>query len=76
MITVTHDPVCIVFGGVVVAYLAIVVVLSNRLKRFPQAWRAAGRFLLFTNNTPTTGWLFLKYVFSDGYKTSGIDPLR
>lgn len=68
MLTVTHDPTHLVFGGAVVVYLIIVVALSNRLKRYPVAWDASGRFLLFMNNTPVSGWRFLKFIFSDGYK--------
>ena len=67
--TITHDPVHLTFAAVVLIYLAVVVALSNRLKRYPEAWERTGGFLLFMNNTPRTGIRFLKFVFSDGYLT-------
>jgi len=61
--------------GVVVLYLVSLVVLSNRLKRHPQAWEKAGRFGLVMNNTPVSGWKFLKFVFSGDYKALNDQPL-
>jgi squalene cyclase len=54
--------------GVVVLYLASVMVLANRLKRHPEAWEKAGCFGLILNNTPISGWKFLKFVISSDYK--------
>jgi len=67
--TPAHDPIFLVFMLVVVSYLVAVVLLSNRLKRYPDAWERTGRFLLVMNNTPITGIKFLKFVFSDAYRT-------
>jgi hypothetical protein len=66
--TVTHDLFYLFFYGLVTAYLIAIGILGNRLKRYPDAWEAAGRFSLVRNNTPAIGWLFLKFVFSDGYQ--------
>lgn len=63
------------FIGTIVLYLGSVVLLSNRLKRYPVAWDCAGRFSLFANNTAVTGWKFLKFVFSDRYVALNDKPL-
>jgi len=72
---ISHDPMYLAFAAIVILYLSAVVALSNRLKRYPEAWEKTGGFLLLMNNTPRTGIRFLKFVFSDGYRTLDDRPV-
>jgi hypothetical protein len=63
--------------AVLVAYFAIVFVLTYRLKaRHPEAWREkTGGFTLFLHNSIGSGWKSLRYlIFTNEHRELG-DPV-
>jgi hypothetical protein len=66
---------CVLFAAVI-TWLAMVVWLFRRLRlRHPETFEAIGSPNLFTNNTPQTNWLFLKFLCGRQWKALDDGPL-
>ncbi len=66
---------CVLFAAVIF-WLVMVVWLFRRLRlRHFEMFEAIGSPDLFTNNTPRTNWLFLKFLYGRQWKALDDGPL-
>ena len=67
----------LILSGLILVYLVAVSVTASRLKaRHPAVWEKTGSFGLFANNTPSSSWTMIRFIFSDGYKQTGDPAIR